>query len=261
MDRTLLRRARGRTAGWLVVATLVGLLVGLVAGPVVAGVIAPGSPTLPTGQAGEPATEHTISVTGTGKVTVVPDQATVRLGVVIERSTATEAREVAAAEMTKVIAAIKALGIAERDITTSLVSLAPVWDYPERGTPRIRGYQLSNIVTVIVRDLDKVGDVLDDSVTSGATSVDGISFQLSDRTAAEAQAREAAVKDARAKADTLARVAGVRITGVAQLSESVSLPPWYGREYSAAPDAGGGTPILSGTTDVVITVSAVYLIG
>lgn len=261
MDRTLLRRARGRTTSWLVAATLVGLLVGLVAGPALASVLAPGSPTLPGSQTGQTATEHTISVTGTGTVTVVPDQATIRLGVVIERTTATQAREDAAAAMTKVIAAIRALGIAERDITTSLVALAPVWDYPQNGTPRIRGYQLSNIVTVVVRDLDKAGDVIDDSVAAGATSVEGISFQLADRTTAEAQAREAAVRDARAKADTLARVAGVRVTGVATISESVSLPPWYGRDYRAAPDAGSGTPILSGTTDVVITVSVVYLIG
>lgn len=261
MNRTLLRRARGRFTGWLVVAALAGLLVGLVAGPAVAGALAPGSPTLPTGQAGEAATEHTISVTGTGTVTVVPDQATVRLGVVIERPTATAAREDAAAAMTRVIAALRALGIAERDITTSLVSLAPVWDYPQNGPPRIRGYQLSNIVTVIVRDLDQTGDVIDDAVTAGATSVEGISFQLADRTTAESQAREAAVKDARAKADTLARVAGVRVTGVATISESVSLPPWYGRDYRAAPDGGSSTPILSGTTDVVISVSVVYLIG
>jgi uncharacterized protein YggE len=261
MERNLFDLDRGRRTGWLAVVAVAGLLVGLVAGPTVAGVMNPGAPGAPLAQVEGTTPEHTISVSGTGKVTVVPDQATIRLGVIVERKTATEVREVAAAAMTKVIAAIRALGIVERDISTSLVSLGLVYDYPQNGTPRIRGYQLSNIVTVLVRDLDAIGAVLDDSVAAGATSVDGISFQLSDRTAAEADAREAAVKDARAKADTLARVAGVRVGGVAQISESVTLPPWYGRENLAPMADGGSTPILSGTTDVVITVSVVYLIG
>jgi hypothetical protein len=138
--------------------------------------------------------------------------------------------------MTSVVAAIRKLGIEEKDIATSAVSLNPVWDYSNSGAaPRIRGYQLNNIVTVTVRDLDVLGDVLDDGVVAGATSVEGITFDVADRTAAEAKAREAAVADAKAKAETLASGVGVRVTGVASMSESVST-----RSGTTVPAALGG---------------------
>jgi uncharacterized protein YggE len=208
------------------------------------------------------APEHTISVAGSGKVTVVPDMATIRLGVALERNTAKAARQAAAVQMTKVVDAIRALGVDEKDIATSQVSLQPVYNYPQNGTPRIRGYQLSNVVTVTVRDLEKVGDVLDDGVIAGATSVDGIGFDVEDRTAAEAKAREAAVKDAKAKADVLASGVGVQITGVASMSETVSTPVWYGdaeRLGAMAADTAA-TPVMAGTTDVTIDVQVSFLI-
>lgn len=248
------------TAGWMSIAAVAALAVGLIAGPTLANVVAPRTYPVVNGATDQPA-EHTISVSGSGKVTVIPDMATIRLGVVIERKTAKEAREAAAAAMTRVVDAVRKLGIADKDIATANVSLNPVYDYPDNATPRIRGYQLNNTITITVRDLDKLSDVLDNSVTSGANSVDGISFDVADRTAAEAKAREAAVKDARAKADTLANGLGVRITGVASVSESVSMPPWYGPSYRAeALDKAADTPVLPGTTDVVIDVQVSFLI-
>ncbi len=237
------------------------LLVGLVAGPVLAGAMAPRTYAPVNGAVDQPP-EHTISVAGSGKVVVVPDMATISLGVVVERNTAKAAREAAAASMTKVVAAIRALGIDDKDIATSNVSLNPVYDYPNNQAPKIRGYQLQNTVTVTVRDLDKVSDVIDDGVQAGATSVDGISFDVADRAGAEAKAREAAVADAKAKADTLASGLGVRIQGVASVSESVSTPIWYERMAApmAAADGGSETPVLPGTTDVVITVQVSFLI-
>ena len=159
--------------------------------------------------------------------------ATIRLGVIVERPTAKAATAAAASAMTGVVAAIRKLGIDDKDIATSMVSLGPVYDYPQNATPKIRGYQLQNIVTVTVRKLDVLSGVIDDSVAAGATSVEGISFDVADRAGAEAKAREAAVKDAKAKADTLAAGVGVRITGVASMSESVSTPIWYGQEFAA----------------------------
>lgn len=260
MNGSLLSRHR-RLGSFIAVAAAGGLLVGLLAGPVLAGVLVPGRTTTVVPGTTDQAPEHKIAVVGSGKVIVVPDQATVRLGVVIEKSTAKAARDAAAAAMTKVVAAIKALGINKRDIATSAVSLGPVYDHPQGSAPKIRGYQLQNIVTVTVRDLDVLSDVLDDAVTAGATSVDGVSFDVADRAAAEAKAREAAVKDARAKADTLASGLGVRITGVSSVSESVSTPVWYERSFGAAAAAqDASTPVLAGTTDVVITVSVTFLI-
>lgn len=265
MDETTLNRASGRRVGWIAIAATGGILVGLVAGPVLAGALAPAAtyPAAPAANGDQPP-EHTISVVGSGKITVVPDQATIRLGVVLERKTAKAARRDAAEAMTNVVAAIRKLGIEEKDIATSAVSLNPVWDYNNSGAAaRIRGYQLNNIVTVTVRDLDVLGDVLDDGVVAGATSVEGITFDVADRTAAEAKAREAAVADAKAKAETLASSVGVRITGVASMSESVSTPIWYDRTFAApaAAEDAASTPVLAGTTDVTISVSVAFLIG
>ena len=226
---------------WVLVAGAGALLVGLVAGPVLAGALAP-QPYAPVNGATDQPPEHTISVAGSGKVVVVPDLATVRLGVVVERSTAKAAREAAAESMTHVVAAIRKLGIDDKDIATANVSLGPVYDYPNNKAPTVRGYQLQNMVTVTVRDLDKLSDVLDDGVAAGATSVDGISFDVADRAAAEAKAREAAVVDAKAKADTLASGLGVRISGVANVSESVSTPVWYEHMRRCGAAAGSTRP-------------------
>lgn len=216
----------------------------------------------------DPATippEHTISVSGTGKVTLKPDVADLHLGVLVNRPTVKAARADAAVAMTKVLAALKALGIDDKDIQTSNVSLQPTYDYQNGvNPPRITGFQMSNSVTVTVRNLDKLGDAIDNSLTAGATSLDGVAFRVDDQTAAEAQARQAAMTEAKSKADTLAAAAGISIGGVASISET-SAPIPYPINYSlgavsAAPDAKVATPIQAGTTDVTITVAVVYLI-
>jgi uncharacterized protein YggE len=245
---------------WLAIVGTGALLVGVVAGPVLGSVMAPSrQAAVAPGIDGQPA-EHTIAVVGSGKVTVIPDMATIQLGVVIEKSSAKAAREAGAAAMTKVITAIRALGIADVDIATATVSLGPVYDYTTNNAQKIRGYQLSNMVSVTVRDLTKVADVLDDGVTAGATSVNGITFDVAERTGAEAKAREAAMADAKAKATTLSNAAGVSITGVASISESVSTPIWYGRDFAAGAAAEASTPVMPGSTDVTISVSVSYLI-
>jgi len=250
------------TAGWITIVAVGALVVGLLAGPALAAVVNP--PTYPsTAAAGsdQPA-EHTLSVTGNGKVTLTPDIATVQLGVLTEKPSAKAARQAAAVAMTNVVDAIRKLGIEDKDIATASISLSPVYDYSNNASPRIRGYQLQNTVTVTVRNLDQLGDLLDNSVVAGATTISGISFDVADRAAAEAQARDAAVADAKAKADTLAKGLGVRITGVASVSEQVSTPVWYGRnvagEAMAAVDAS--TPVMPGTTDVTIDVNVSFLI-
>jgi uncharacterized protein YggE len=237
------------------------LLVGLLAGPILNGTHQPAI----ARAASDTTPEHTIAVSGEGKVTVVPDMATVSLGVNVQRDSAKAAREAAAEQMTKIVAALKALGIADEDIATANVSLGPVYDYPVNAQPVIHGYQLQNTVTVTVRDLDKVPDVVDNSVQAGATQVNGISFDVKDRAAAEAKARENAVKDARARADTIAAGLGVSIQGVASVAEQIQTPIWYGPMYaaggaSAAPDKAADTPVLPGSTDVTITVQVSFLI-
>jgi uncharacterized protein YggE len=237
----------------IAVTAAAALLIGIVIGPIIADNHAEG---VATGNV----PEHVINVSGTGIVSDAPDTADVSLGVSVTRTTAKEARTAAGTEMQSVVASIKKNGVAEKDIVTTNVSLSPVYSY-SGSTRRLTGYQFSNTVKVTVRNLDDVPAVIDDAVTAGATAVNGISFRIDDPTAQQNKARELAMADARARADTLARVAGVKIKGVAAISETVSsYVPVY--DYAAA-DAvkEASTPIQSGTTEIKIQVTVAYLIG
>ena len=205
--------------------------------------------------------QHTISVQGTGRVVLTPDVADIRLGVMIQRSTVAQAQQDAATAMSAVIAALKATGIADKDIQTSSLSLQPVYDYNTKtAPPKLIGYQLTNEVTATVRNLGKLADAIDGSLKAGATTMDGVTFRLQDQTAAEKQARIAAIADARAKADTLAGAANVTITGVSSISETSATQPMP-IAFGAAPSADrASTPVQPGTLDVEIDVAVVYLI-
>lgn len=242
--------------GWLAAGALAGLALAVALGPAF---------TPPQARAVDPATvpEHTISVSGIGRVTTVPDVADVRVGVMITRVKVRDAQAAAATAMQAVIAALRKTGVADKDIQTTSLSLQPVYDYSSNGTPpRLTGYQIVNAVTATVRNLDTISDVVDGALAAGATTLDGITFRVDDPAAAEAQARDAAMKDARAKADALAKAAGVSITGVASISEqsgSVPVPVPY-LAGGAALDKAASTPISVGTNEVDVAVSVVYLI-
>ena len=242
------------------------LAVGLAAGLLAAGVASPlfSAPRLLAANPTPAANEHTISVGGTGRVVLSPDVADLRLGVNVNAPTVKAARAAAAKQMTAVIASLKALGIADKDIQTAILSLQPTYDYASGANPpRLTGYAFSNGVAVTVRDLDKLGDAIDGALAAGATSLDGVTFRVDDQAAAEAQARAAAMAEAKAKATTLADAAGVSITGVASISEVVSpiiYPVYYGA-MEGAPSKDVGTPVQPGTTDVSVQVTVVYLIG
>jgi hypothetical protein len=208
--------------------------------------------------------DHTISVSGTGRVILAPDVADLRLGVLVQRTTVKAARADAAKSMAAVVEALKKLGIAPADIQTSAITLHPQYEYNSNSTPRLVGYQFSNSVAVTVRKLDLLGDAIDDSLAAGATSLDSVQFRVDDQTKAEAQARAAAMADAKAKATALASAAGVTIEGVASITESVGAipyPVYYDRTTAgAAAEKAIATPVQAGTNEISITVSVVYLI-
>ena len=246
----------GPRARWLAAGLATGLLVAAIAGPFFGA-----RPLLATDPTG--ATEHTISVSGTGSVIISPDLADLRLGVSVDAPTVNEARDSAAESMSAVIASLKKLGIAERDIQTTTLSLSPVYDYSsDGGRPRLTGYNLTNAVVVTIRDLAKVGDAIDGALGAGGTTLDGVSFRVSDPASAEKQAREAAMVEAKAKAQTLAAAASVSITGVVSISET-SAPVPYPVYYDGARDLASAeiaTPVQPGTNEVTVTVAVVYLI-
>jgi len=206
---------------------------------------------------GEPAL-HTITVTGIAGVTRVPDVARVSIGVSVTKSTVKAARDAAGKSMTAVIAAIKALGIDEKDIKTASIDLSP--QYNNTGT-KITGYRMSEQLQITVRDLDKAGDVVDSATAKGATEVNGLWFEVDDPTGAMDEARAAAIAQARTSAQMMASAAGVSLGEVVSISEaSASTPgPYYYGE--AARDAAALTPIERGTQDVQATVTVVFEIG
>jgi uncharacterized protein YggE len=210
------------------------------------------------------APERTITVTGTGQVSGAPDIAHITLGVQTMDPSAQAALQTNSQQMTAVIAAIKAQGVADTDIQTSNFSI-----YAEQPTPtKVPSsgatqsteviYHVSNQVNVTVRDLTKLGDILDQAVGAGANSAFGISFDVKDPTSLEDAARELAVADAKARADNLAKLAGVTLGQVMMVSESGGGPgPIY---RAAALDMAGATPIQAGELQVSLAVQVVYAI-
>jgi uncharacterized protein YggE len=200
----------------------------------------------------------TINVSGVGRVRITPDVADVQLGVTVQGETAQEASNEAARIMEAVIAAIIAAGIPEEDIQTTQLNLYPVYDYND-NPPEIEAWEANNLVTVTVRDVEAVGQVVGAATDAGATNVQGISFRVDDPAEAEAQARSAAVADARAKAEQLAADAGVAIVGVRSITESSSNAPqpiMFDRAMAAgeAMDTAA-PPVLPGQTEISVSVT------
>lgn len=201
-----------------------------------------------------------IAVNGTGKVVVAPDRATLSLGVEASGRTAAEARERAAQAMQAVLAALQAQGVARADVQTSWVGLSPT--YSPEGRVQIVGYQLSNQLTVRLRELDAAGAVVDAVVAAGGDAVrlQGIGFELEAAAEAEERARASAMEDARTKAGSYARLAGLTLGAVRQVREAGAVPPLprYGGEVMLARAAAAPTPVEAGQVEVRVEVSVVF---
>ncbi len=237
---------------WLAGGLAIGLLAAAFAGPVAA-----------QAQTDTEDTVRSISVNGVGLVKAEPDVADINLGVTAQGEDAKSASQAAAKAMEAVIAALIDAGIAEKDIQTSSISLNPVYDW-DNDPPTIEGWEAGNLVNVTVRDIATVGDVVDAATAAGATNINGITFRVDDPTAAEAEARSAAVADAKAKADQLAADAGVTITGIISISESGGQTPqplYFERDTMAMAEAAGDmakTPVLPGQVELSISVFIQY---
>lgn len=201
---------------------------------------------------------HTITVSATGKVTVVPDVARLNLGVTLSKPTVRAAREAAAASMTDIIGALKALGIADADIQTTNLSLYP--QYGNGSAPKVVGYQISEQLQVTVRDLDKAGDAVDAATQKGATDVNGISFELADPVKAQNDARAAAVEAARVSAQSMAGAGHVSLGTVVSITDGTPVSPiYYGFGGSkAGPAVDTATPVQPGTQDLSAMVTVVF---
>lgn len=157
------------------------------------------------------------------QIEVEPDLATVSTGVTTDAPTAVEALRRNSAEMQRLVGLIRALGIPQRDIQTARINLDPRYDYNNRNgeRPKFLGYQASNQVTVKLRDLDRVGAVLDQMVSAGATNINGPSFSIENDVEAKATARRRALERGQAQAQDYARIAGYSGVRLLQVSEAI----------------------------------------
>ena len=244
-----------------------------------------------------------ISVSGNGSVTVVPDIAVLSLGIEVTRETVAEARSEAAEAMEAVRAALGRDGVEERDIATQHFNIFPQYSRPvpcvetrlvpalappaaTEGAategpvapltapaaastpcppqqPQITGFRVNNQLTVKVRDLDRLSDVLDNAITAGgdAVRVNNVSFSVDEPEQYLGEAREQAMQDARERAEQLASLAGVTLGQLRSVSESSASPQALGRggfgaEFTFA--AAAPTPLSPGESEVSLTVFVVY---
>lgn len=209
---------------------------------------------------------RTISVSGTGRVTAAPDTASVMFGI----ESRNEALALAQDEVTRNAEALTAMllenGIAQDDILTASYDVFPVNEYDRNGNfVGVDHYQVTLTIAVTVRDLEQVGTLLDQGVTAGATFVGGISFYVADPGPYMSQAREAAVTDARTKADQYAQLSGAIITGVFSINET-SAPMPAVQEFAmqdaaaASDEVARSVPVSPGTTEIVVMIEVVYTI-
>lgn len=203
-----------------------------------------------------------ITVTGQAQVFASPDEAIVRLGVQKTAKTAGDAQKQANEVANKLIAALAKLGIDKADIQTSQVNLYPQYTQPKPNeSPALSGYQASNILSVRLKDLGKVGPVIDAGVDAGVNNVQGVEFNLRNGRGPRADALKDAVADARSKADAIAEALGVKIVGVFDAATDANyspVQPYMAR--GAMMKADMGTPVEPGQIEVNVTVTVRYKI-
>ncbi len=223
----------------------------------------PGLAMTASAQSSPPAERGTLlSVTAEAHASRVPDIAALSAGVVTQSADANAAMRANSAQMDKVMAAIRAAGIAERDVQTAGISLSPQYRYAENQPPTITGYQASNTVNVKVRDLEKLGKVLDALVANGANQINGPSFEIDQPDPVQDEARRNALKKAQERAAMYATALGKRVKRIVSINEGggMGVPGPMPMMKMAAMDAGS-PPVSPGETSLSATLEVVFELG
>ena len=204
----------------------------------------------------------TLDISAEGRVSRVPDVATIRAGVVAQAPTAAAALADRSTRMARVIAALKKAGIAPRDIATAQVGLQPQYRYTDGQPPVITGYQATNTVAIRFRDIDRAGAILDALVAAGANQMDGPDLSVDQPEAALDEARTQAIVRARARAELYARAAGLHVRRIVSISEGAvdSAGPRPPMLYARAAAASDSTQIAAGERDLAVTVQVRFLL-
>lgn len=224
----------------------------------VAGLVLAGCATVPS----TPEVKPQLTVSGTGLVRVSPDTASINLGVATQDTDVAQAVAASNLAAEAIINAVKNLGVAPEDVRTTYFNVSPQPMYDQNGQPTGQtNYWVNNSLVVTLRQVDQLGAVLQAAVDAGANSINGISFDLTDKTQAEEQARQAAIADARQRAERLARAAGTTLGEVFSIytgGYSYGAINYVEAASSAGSPGGGTVPIAPGTFDVRIDVTLAY---
>jgi uncharacterized protein len=235
--------------GWVLLLIILGM-----------GLMACAAPTAEVATGNTAVTSRGITVIGQGEAMGQPTQANIAVGVEISAATVREATNQNEAIVAEIMAALAAQGIDEKDIQTSNYNVWAEQIYGEQGPQGISGYRVTNMVNITIRDINQVGAVLQATTEAGANAVHGVYFSVADTAALEAEARTAAITNARARAQSLAELAGVELGEVLMITEVIGsnypLPMGSGRfdtamSESAAPSISPGQ--LSFTTQIQVT--------
>ncbi len=226
--------------------------------PIVAAAMAAALLAVPAGAQAPAEFPSAISVTGEATVSVPPDQAQVDAGVTSDAKTAREASDANNAAMGKVLLALKGAGIEQKDYQTSRLALQPQYPANRSGTSPIVGYRASNRLTIRVRDVTKIANVIDTLVGAGANDIGGINFLVSQASKLLDDARTQAVADARRKAEIYAKAAGVTLGAPLSISEEGTAPRPVFRAKMAAEMAAA--PVAQGEETLSVTVNVSWAI-
>jgi uncharacterized protein YggE len=208
-----------------------------------------------------------IWVNGEGKVTITPDIAILSLGVSAQTTSVAEAQSQASAAMDKVMTALTDGGVAKKDIQTQYFNVQQVTRWDDKGQQEVViGFRVSNMVTAKLRDMPKIGSVIDAVVAAGGdlTRINGLNFSVEKPEQYYSQARELAMNDARAKAQQVAMLSGVTLGKPTYVSENSSAPPVPYPQVAYKSDMAAGAapsvPISTGEMDIVLNVQVAYAI-
>ncbi len=200
--------------------------------------------------------ERSVSVSASGTVAAEPDIAYIQAGLATEGDTAKDAIARNSAIMVKVIEGLKGAGIAARDIQTTTLHVEPRYTQPKDGRPgSISGYRVINQVRLTVRDVKRLGDVLDQAIALGANQINSISFDISSAETLKDEARKQAMANAKRRAELYATAAGVQLGQVVRISESVQD---IARPIGAPRAMAASVPIEAGTRTLTVEVHVTY---
>ncbi len=211
------------------------------------------------GQGAQPVT-RTLNVNGLGSTNLTPDIAYIYIGVHSEGATASEVVEANKVQTNAVLDALKKAGVDEKDLRTTNFSIWPSQQYSPEGTVTGTIYMVDNTVYVTVRDLDGLGDLLDDTIAAGANSINSIQFDVADKTVAVKEARAKAVEDAKKQAQELADAAGVKLGEIQNISfyDNSPYPIFEGKGGGGGAMAESAVAIQPGQLTISVSVSITY---